>query len=250
VLRCTSAFCDLKIFLVAGKVTGVTSLAEMLLISANSDQLVGGNTVSMLGIQSTCMQHDRFCTGANKQIFADDFCRNAYRTLPRLSSTCGVAAVLSGNTITCRAKHQFMVQIDPDTHCKHLGMNYEVCNDQKCDYPGNAEDVNPEYRNLNPALTAALLKINEVLLEEKMLNKWEYAVYCPIQKMFVRLEVPGQQYIQLTEVQIVGGSVVAVTASSTADGRSPSNLGNGVIKGNYNDGDLCHTSQFYQDNSE
>jgi hypothetical protein len=143
------------------RITGVGSLTEMLFKVANAQtmrppasntltmaqmtQYAYGNIASsMMGLRSICKQQERFCTGANQQFASYNECTSWYEKLinsPAYSPVCRTAALASGNSSTCRAKHQFMVQINPAVHCPHLGKYSPACLDTKCENPGPANAV-------------------------------------------------------------------------------------------------------------
>jgi hypothetical protein len=104
-------------------ITGVAILANMMYKTVNMDfhSPASSPNLSLMGIVSICKQHTAFCTGSNSQFPSEAACLSYYRSIPRMSAKCGNAAILSGNSVTCRAKHQFMAQISPITHCPHLG---------------------------------------------------------------------------------------------------------------------------------
>jgi hypothetical protein len=223
--------------------TGVSSLAEMLFHVANGE---------MLGIRSICLQHQQFCAPPlNYQFSGMTECLERLRLLP-LDSQCGKGAIVSGNTVVCRAKHQFMVQIDPVTHCPHLGMRSQACSDSNCEEPGLPEDVDTTFPTANPNLSSALYDINtkfkalETPLEYGAyfaINPyWKYAAYCQILKHYVKIQIPGTgKILSLTEVNIIGAKAVAVTASSAGWGRDPNLIINGQINGDWGSGDVTHT---------
>jgi hypothetical protein len=77
---------------------------------------------ALMGYISICKQHERFCTGANAQFSSYRDCEWFMQELVQKPAFCGPAAIVSGNTVACRAKHQFMAQINPDRHCQHIGI--------------------------------------------------------------------------------------------------------------------------------
>jgi hypothetical protein len=103
-------------------ITGVAKLVDMLYKTVNLDLKNPNNpNLPLLGIVSICKQHTKYCLGANSQFASESACMKYFRALPRMSAKCGTAALASGNSVTCRAKHQFMAAISPEIHCQHLG---------------------------------------------------------------------------------------------------------------------------------
>jgi hypothetical protein len=104
------------------RTTGVVALTEMLYKTVNADtRLPSNNALPNLGIMSICKQHTKYCVGKNSQFASESDCLSFYKSLPRYSAKCGSSAIASGNSVTCRAKHQFMAAISPEIHCPHLG---------------------------------------------------------------------------------------------------------------------------------
>jgi hypothetical protein len=108
-----------------GKNTGAAALAETLYLTANTEKFnrgVGPDVYpGVMGYISICKQHEKFCTGANSQYPSTIACETFLKSLLKKPPTCGTAAIASGNTVACRAKHQFMAQINPAEHCPHIG---------------------------------------------------------------------------------------------------------------------------------
>jgi hypothetical protein len=225
--------------------TGIISLATMMEVTANYKtpicnlypsecQGVVMNKDVSLGVHSICKQHDKYCVGANRQFTSFDECVTQLRQFQGTKSQCGTAA---GNTLTCRAKHQFMVQINPNVHCPHLGVNSAACID--CVALDEVSYLEPD-----TDLILAIEKVNLNLFRSDKANAWQYADYCPLEKQYVKILIPGtEKILSLTEVQFVGAQGVAVTASSISHSRNPNLIINGVIDGNWHSGkgDVTHT---------
>jgi hypothetical protein len=140
-----------------------------------------------------------------------------------------------------------MVQIDPKTHCPHLGMDSSACSETLCEVPGVEMDVASEWSrmllNYDTSLTVALDTLNDNLKNLELTNNWQYADYCPLEKKYVKIQIPGTgKILSLTEVQIIWAKAIAVTASSTDFTRYHSLIINGVINVAWQGGDVTHTN--------
>ncbi len=75
------------------------------------------------GRENICRYHEKYCR-PNGFIQYDSFqdCMDYLDTVPMYSPQCmAEQKMLSGNSISCRAKHQFMLPMAPDKHCPHIG---------------------------------------------------------------------------------------------------------------------------------
>lgn len=73
------------------------------------------------GVEDICSYHETYCTGANKQFASRTECMRFHAALPAISPACGNGLIMSGNSTTCRFKHHFMIPLDPEAHCFHIG---------------------------------------------------------------------------------------------------------------------------------
>lgn len=180
--NCSTKAIELKVpsrsTLFPGKPTGVSSLTEMLYLAINSNRIAGAGGYSFMGFRSICKEHEKYCVGSNKQFADEHSCLIFLRNLPNVSPACGASSLGSGNTGTCRAKHQFMVQIRPEVHCQHIGIQSTTCSETKCYEPGIAADVQTNLNTVGQNLTNALYKMNMNLNYQYFNGNWTFAEFC------------------------------------------------------------------------
>ncbi|MHA1680954.1 MAG: hypothetical protein ACTSUE_08090 [Promethearchaeota archaeon] len=74
------------------------------------------------GKENICRFHEEYCTGPNQQYADFDDCITYMNSVPDYSPACEDAQlILSGNSVTCRFKHAFMIPVAPEKHCPHIG---------------------------------------------------------------------------------------------------------------------------------
>ena len=126
-------------------------------------------------------------------------------------------------------------------------MDSSACSETLCEVPGVATDVaSKESRivlNYENSLVDAVDNLNNNLKNLELTNNWQYADYCPLEKQYVKIQIPGTgKILSLTEVQIRGAKAIAVTASSIGYSRNPSLIINGVINGDWQEGDVTQSN--------
>jgi hypothetical protein len=161
------------------KNTGVSTLAEMVFKTMDQDS-------KNLGVLNICKHHTKFCTGSLAQFRSESECISFYNKLPIESSKCTRASLLSGNTVTCRAKHQFMAAVSPQVHCAHLGkliinagVNSAVCNDNLCETPGDRFQIDPISDTMRSI--DGKKSFRQLILEADSLaltRPWKFASFC------------------------------------------------------------------------
>jgi len=84
-------------------------------ISSNFDEF---------GRRDICEYAMKYCTGDLQQYDSFDACMEYLDTVPDYSPACQPEQkVLSGNSVTCRFKHHFMIPLVPEKHCPHIGQD-------------------------------------------------------------------------------------------------------------------------------
>jgi hypothetical protein len=96
------------------------------------------------GIRNTCMYHERYCTGSNKQFESFDECMRFQGALPVISPVCGTGGMMGGNSSLCRSKHGYMSQFHPSNHCFHLGYGHLPDGEGKFKCNDNVECAEPD----------------------------------------------------------------------------------------------------------
>ncbi len=75
------------------------------------------------GIEDICRYHTTFCADdpETRQYQSEQECRDYMRSLPLYTKACGPNRPLSGNSLSCKYKHHFMIPANPKMHCAHIG---------------------------------------------------------------------------------------------------------------------------------
>ena len=75
------------------------------------------------GVEDICRYHTEFCADdpATRQYDSEAECLAYIGSLPLYTEACGVNRPLSGNSLSCKFKHHFMIPANPELHCAHIG---------------------------------------------------------------------------------------------------------------------------------
>lgn len=75
------------------------------------------------GVKDICHYHTMYCANdpATRQYASEQECLDYLNSLPLYSNACGANRPLSGNSVTCKFKHHFMIPTHPELHCPHIG---------------------------------------------------------------------------------------------------------------------------------
>ena len=89
------------------------------------------------GAEDICRYHTKFCAADpnTKQYESEQACLSYMKSLPLYSQACGKNRPLSGNSLSCKLKHHFMIPAHPSLHCPHIGPKgrLDPDNHAKCD---------------------------------------------------------------------------------------------------------------------
>jgi hypothetical protein len=122
------------------------------------------------GLEDICRYHTKFCATdpSTKQYESEAECLGYLGALPLYTQACGPNRPMGGHSISCKFKHHFMVPINPQLHCPHIGPLGRVDPNGhfKCDdaYECNTDEGQsswPAVQKIGPNTPADVVKVFE-----------------------------------------------------------------------------------------